>query len=194
MSGGVRQSKDGLDWHIGTDADVDWIRARTTDRSAPTFAIPPVFDSYAFVALPDLDYGPRTVLVPEYDQALLALLERHTPGQPWWLGYLETGASDTIFYSAPKVTLYWGWHYVLVEAGPEQAGSWRPSGDWTNWKTTELPELIFPRDRSWLLSTLWDDDWTWVGGPEALIADLLADDVLASRARRVTVGHEVDAR
>jgi hypothetical protein len=53
------------------------------------------------------------------------------------------------------------------------------------WKSTELP-LMFPADRSWLVSTLWDDDWTCIGGPERLIADLLNDRQLARRARRVT--------
>jgi hypothetical protein len=66
------------------------------------------------------------VLVPEHDRALLSLLQRHTLAQPWWLGYLETGASDVVFYDAPKVKLYWSWDYVLVGAGPEQAA--RSSG------------------------------------------------------------------
>jgi hypothetical protein len=84
------------------------------DFAGRTFAsaIPLVFDSYATIGFPDLDCGPRDVLVPEHDRALLAALERHTSSSPWWLGYLETG-------------------------------------DWTNWKETGLPELIFPCDRSW---------------------------------------------
>jgi hypothetical protein len=64
--------------------------------------------------------------------------------------------------------LYWGWHYVLVEAGAEQAATWRRSGDWSFWKGA-LPNLMFPADRSWLVSTLWDDDWTCIGGPTALV-------------------------
>ena len=40
-------------------------------------------------------------------------------------GYLDTGADDIVFPDAPKVTLYSGWPYVLVEAGPEQAATWR---------------------------------------------------------------------
>jgi hypothetical protein len=45
---------------------------------------------------------------------------------------------------------------------------------------------MFPADRSWLVSTLWDDDWTRIGGPATLIADVLNDPELARRARRVT--------
>jgi hypothetical protein len=44
---------------------------------------------------------------------------------------------------------------------------------------------MFPEDRSWLVSSLWDDDWACIGGPAALIDDLLADPVLAPNVRRV---------
>jgi hypothetical protein len=65
---------------------------------------------------------------------VLAVLCEQSAGQPWWLGYLDTGADDIVFPGAPKVTLYYGWRYVLVEAGPEQAATWRRSGGWSFWK------------------------------------------------------------
>jgi len=34
---------------------------------------------------------------------------------------------------------------------------------------------MFPADRSWLVSTLWDDDWTCIGGPAALVDRYLHD-------------------
>jgi hypothetical protein len=34
---------------------------------------------------------------------------------PWWLGYLDTGSADVVFYDVPKVMLYAGWEYVLVD-------------------------------------------------------------------------------
>ena len=49
-----------------------------------------------------------------------------------------------------------------------------------------MPELLFPADRSWLVSTLWDDDWRCVGGPAALVEALLRSAVLDTRA--VSVG------
>jgi hypothetical protein len=49
---------------------------------------------------------------------------------------------------------------------------------------------MFPEDRSWLISTLWDDDWTCIGGPEGLIVDLLREPTLSSRARRVSVDQD----
>jgi hypothetical protein len=53
-------------------------------------------------------------------------------------------------------------NYVLVEAGREQEGALRAA--WDSWKRI-LPDLTYPADRSWLVSTLWDDDWTCIGGP-----------------------------
>jgi hypothetical protein len=70
---------------------------------------------------------------------------------------------------------------ALVEAGPEQAGAWREREHWNS----SLPDLIFPADRSWLLSTLWDDDWTCIGGSRALVDTFLAHPDLRHRAREV---------
>jgi hypothetical protein len=102
----------------------------------------------------------------KHDRAVLALLTENTADQPWWLGYLDTGADDIVFPDSPMVTLYSEWHYVLVEAGPEQAAAWRRTDLGSFWKGA-LPNLIFPADHSWLVSTLWDDDWTSIGGPTA---------------------------
>jgi hypothetical protein len=160
----VTRARDGRNWRIGTDAEVAWIAngTATMDRSI-TAAIPPVFEAYATVVLPSGGEGHD-----EHDRAVLGVLREQSDGQPWWLGYLDTGADDVVFADAPKVILYWGWHYVLVEAGPEQAATWRRSGDWSFWKGA-LPNLMFPADRSWLTSTLWDDDWTCIGGPVGLV-------------------------
>jgi hypothetical protein len=74
-----------------------------------------------------------------------------------------------------------GWMYVLVEAGPEQARHWRGE-DWKGW----LPDQIFPADHSWLFQTLWDDDWSYLGGSRQLIDAFLGDPELGART------HEVD--
>lgn len=76
--------------------------------------------------------------------------------------------------------LYADWPYVLVEAGPEQAGAWREEC----WKGV-LPDLMFPADHSWLFSTLWDDDWTCIGGTRGLVDAFLAHPDLRRRVREV---------
>jgi len=105
---------------------------------------------------------------------VLGLLGEQAANQPWWLGYLDTGADDIVFPDAPKVTMYAGWHYVVVEAGPQQAATWRDPGSFF---TGVLPNLMFPGDRSWLVSTLWDDDWTCIGGPAELVKSSCANPV-----------------
>jgi hypothetical protein len=117
---------------------------------------------------------------------VLASLTHHSPDQRWWLGYLETGGSDIVFPDAPRVSLYRGWPYVLVLAGPEQAAGWSRD-DAHQDRPRFLPDLMFPIDRSWLVSTLWDDAWTCVGGPVSLVDALLNDPDLRPRARRVGV-------
>jgi hypothetical protein len=189
MAGQARtRLKDGVAWCIGSEADVEWIKDRTRIGRRISAAIPPVFADYATLVHPGEPDAPRDVrLERQHDLAMVKLLRRYAAQQPWWLGYLDTGASEIVFSDAPKVTLYEGWHYVLVLAGSDQAARWRPApGGESNWKSTELPDLMFPEDRAWLVSTLWDDDWTCIGGTEPLINDLLQDPVLGPKARRVT--------
>jgi hypothetical protein len=147
-----------------------------------------LFADYATLTNAGVKDLPRDVGVERrQDLAFVDVLRGHSDDdRPWWIGYLDTGAGDIVFWDAPKVMLYYGWRYVFVLAGPDQAATWRPApGGESNWKSTELPEVMFPDDRSWLVSFLWDDDWACIGGPEALIRDLLSDPVLAPNARRV---------
>lgn len=164
-NGEKRQTID--DWTIGTSADIAWVTHHAHDATHIP-AIPPLFDAYATVDTPDGDLAKTAA-----DRALVTLLRAHTPQQPWWLGYLETGAANVVFPAVQRVHAYWDWPYVLVEAGPEQALSWRGPDEATPWHSG-LPELLFPRDHSWLVSLLWDDDWRYVGGPAPLIDAILA--------------------
>ncbi|MFI2709279.1 hypothetical protein ACH495_03990 [Micromonospora sp. NPDC018662] len=168
--------KDGRSWRIGAAADVDWIAGHTTAGVSIATAIPEIFAAYATT------YQAADVTAAAYEQALVEKLMMHTPEQPWWLAYLDTGAHDVVFPHAPRVSLYWDWPYVLVEAGPEQALTWRTDGHMRD-AHGALPDLFFPADRSWLVSALWDDTWTCVGGPEPLIRTLERD--LLANARRV---------
>jgi hypothetical protein len=134
----------GHSWRIGTDAEVAWITGGTSPSLAITAAIPPVFDAYATVVLPDNGEDRES-----HNRAMLALLDRQSAGQRWWLGYLSTGAGDLVFPGAmmgtlPKVILYAGWDYVLVKAGPRQAATWRRNETASFWWDDVLPDLMFP--------------------------------------------------
>jgi hypothetical protein len=177
--------REGASWLIGTDAEVAWINGATRVDVTITSAIPPVFDAYATVVIPqDRDAQRR------HDRAVVALLNSQSPDQQWWLGYLDTGCDDVVFPDAPMVTMYADWPYVLVRAGPTQAASWRRCDDVGSSRWGCLPNVIFPVNRSWLVSALWDDQWACVGGPVELIKSFLSHPDLRSRARRVSLGQD----
>ena len=175
----VTAARDDQAWRIGTDAEVAWITDGTTVDKTITSAIPPVFEAYATLVLPYRDEEQN-----ELDRVVLALLSEQSPDQPWWLAYLDTGADDIVFPDVPKVTMYTGWRYVLAEAGPEQAATWRRTGPWS-FRHSVLPDVVFPADRSWLISTLWDDDWTCLGGPAGLVDEFLRHPELEGRPVRL---------
>lgn len=159
----------------GSDV-VDWITRSTRRDRTVISAIPPGCARYATVVVPD-DEGAKTLA----DAALVEVLRAHTADQPWWLGYLDTGVADLVDPEAPRASVYVGWPYALVEGGPQQALTSRRNRDSTPWHSA-LPELVLPADRSWLVSTLWDDDWRCVGGPAALVEGLLAHPALVARS------------
>ncbi|GIJ79116.1 hypothetical protein SAMN05443287_101565 [Micromonospora phaseoli] len=174
-------TRDGRSWRIGTASDVSWLAGQTTLGLSITTAIPPVFDAYATCHPPD------AVSLAAHERAMVGELVEHTADQPWWLGYLDTGAHDIVFPDAPRLSLYWDWSYVLVEAGPDQALSWRAGH--MGGEAGALPDLFFPADRSWLVSALWDDTWTDIGGTTALIAALHRNPLVNARP----VGPDEDA-
>jgi hypothetical protein len=175
LDGLVKVFKDGRIWEIGTNREVDWIVNRTTDGQSITLAIPAVFEAYATFYEPD---GISTIV---HERALVDRLVHDTPDQLWWLGYLDTGAHDVVFPEARRVSLYWNWPYVLVAAGPDQALTWRTGHMRAG--SGVLPDVFFPEDRSWLVSGLWDDTWTCIGGSNTLIEALERDPLV--RAYRV---------
>jgi hypothetical protein len=95
--------KDGRSWRIGTSAQIGWIASGTTIDPTITSAIPPVFAAYATFWESD-DHSASTTA---HEQAVLSqLIDQTAADQPWWLGYLDTGAHDVVFPNAPRVTLW----------------------------------------------------------------------------------------
>jgi hypothetical protein len=178
------QIKDGRTWRIGADGEVAWINDGITVGLSITASIPPIFAKYATLVFPLELESSRDQARPaedRFDDALIRVLCAHTKPQPWWLGFLDTGASDVVLDDAPRVRMYSGWNYVLAQAGPHEARTWRSDeGRWF----TALPELMFPADRSWLVSSLWDDAWAGVGGSAELISALLIEPELRPGAER----------
>ena len=179
---GVRRKKDGRLWQIGGPAEVAWIQRGRTGGRETTSAIPPVFADYATLTLP-VDFCGNDE--HRHERAVLEVLRDQTDEQSWWLGYLETGASEVVFPDAPRVKLYWDWSYVLVNAGADQAAAWGQEGQDQQLWNWALPALMFPQDRSWLVSTLWDDEWSSIGGSRALIAELERHPLLGRSTRRL---------
>lgn len=175
MADGFTRHKDGRSWRIGTDAEVEWI-ARCSVGVTIAAAIPPIFAAYATVEVPEHHSD-----LADHERRVVRLLAEDGDDHDWWLGFLDTGASDTVFPNAERVRLYSDWPYVLVQAGPHQALRWRSAPSPLH---CGLPDLIFPTDRSWLISSLWDDDWWCLGGPAELIDAFLQDPVLKA--------HQVD--
>jgi hypothetical protein len=69
-------------------------------------------------------------------------------------------------------------------ARPEEAGPGPATAD-ADPTRGSLPELMFPTDHLWLVSTLWDDDWRCVGGPAALVDAILANPQLKRALSRL---------
>jgi len=157
------------DAKFGTLATVDWITRQTVTDLTITSAIPPAFDAYATIV--DVEHWSESRSAAQ-DGAIVKHLQRFG-SSAWWLGYLDTGGSNVVFPRSRKIKMYADWPYVVVAGDAAGALGWR----------NELPDLIFPEDRSWLVSTLWDDSWMCVGGPRELIADLSSDPLV--RARQV---------
>jgi hypothetical protein len=170
--------RDGRNWRLGTEADIAFIAAGANAGTPVGEMIRALYPSYCNLELPQSTNDEELVA---HEQAVIELLTNQTDQQAWWLGYLDTGSSDVVFPFAPRTSPFYGHQYVLVEAGPEQAATWREKG-WS-WA---LPELMFPANRSWLASTGWDDSWTSIGGSEQLVNSFLTHPILGPRARPAT--------
>lgn len=104
------------DPRIGGRDEVASTNATTSVGTRTTTVIPPAFACYAKIVVLAGDTNRKRA-----DTALIDILAKSTPAQPWWPGYLDTGVADVVRPDAPRVTVYTGWPYVLLEAGAEAA-------------------------------------------------------------------------
>ena len=77
--------------------------------------------------------------------------------------------------TGPRVDLM-GIEHLLFTGPIDQAGQWNatPYGPGIP-REINSPNLIWPADHAWFVTTNIDSDWTGVGGPAVLIDELLAD-------------------
>lgn len=134
-------------------------------------------------------------LIPE----IVVALRRHTttPDRVWfavWDGYSalvfdESGIGTTDLPidpskrpRAPTFELPGRAYYLLsgpIEGASESLGRWR-------WE--QSANLWWPEDRSWCVATEIDFSWTYVGGDETLIEELLAIPMVEAMRAEVTHG------
>ncbi len=96
-------------------------------------------------------------------------------------------AFDASVMAGPRLTVGSGDH--LLFGGPlSQAGAWGATAYGVGVpRELNSPNLFWPDDRAWFVTTAVEGTWTGVGGSESLIADLLAD----RRLEVVRARHEV---
>ncbi|WP_405770903.1 hypothetical protein [Streptomyces sp. NBC_01538] len=158
-----RRVTPGTDWHelIGMERDY---------HNASDYGLPGVWDEHP-------EEGPTP---PAVAQALIPVLARHTqtPEHCWyglWHGYGRYDFNRTPSFETP------GRDEVLLAGTLAEAVSPVSMDEFA-----ELPDLWWPQDRAWCLGGDVDLVSTYVGGSDALIAELLAAPELES--------HRVDPR
>ena len=122
-------------------------------------------------------------LHPADADALAAVLARHTstPDRCWFCTW--EGWGSVFFGDGPRVELP-GRNYVLF-VGPLAA---LPS--LMDAQDGHSPNLWWPADRAWCVATEIDLAWTYVGGPAALISDLLANPGLETQPAAPDDSHQ----
>ena len=113
-------------------------------------------------------------LHPADAQALAAVLARHTstPGRCWfclWEGWgaLALPASRRVEFPARSYVLFTGPLSAVLSLITAHDGY--------------SPNLWWPDDRAWCVATEIDLPWTYVGGSDALVGDVLADAILETQ-------------
>ena len=153
--------------------------------------------------------GPRTgTLDPDDARALIAILERHTatPETCWfciWAGYGWSHGSAVMLARSggppepepeplpdsvprhvrdgPLVDLPWR-EYFLYTGPIGHALAFVP-------KERQTPNLFWPSDRTWCVASEIDLPWTYVGGSEALVGEILSSPDIEALPTNTSIRH-----
>jgi len=126
--------------------ELDWIRIGTSLGMSIRSAVPGGFDVFGLL---DIDDGARPT-----EDALLNALET-SEGEPLVAGWILRNSLVT--ETGDEHLLYANWRYRLRRVTRSDLTG-RPSTG-----VNGFPDLLFPSDHRWIVSTLWDDSWRSIG-------------------------------
>lgn len=131
------------------EREVNWLREGNGPAGTLSYALPGRFDVYGAIDLPD-------EISPTEDTLLSALAPN--PAAALLAGWIDRGPWPPPH--GDEFVLYWGWRYRFRWVLPAELQGLPSEGE------DSFPDLLFPPDRSWLVSLLWDDSWRSVGASE----------------------------
>lgn len=132
------------------DQDVAWIRRDTAVSGTIRSAIPGGFDAYGLLDISEerpTEDALLQAVAPENSMELIA-------------GWIDRGPYPP--QPGDEHFLYSSWRYRFRQVSAASLQGLPTEGD------GGFPDLLFPPDRSWLISLLWDDSWRSVGASNAV--------------------------
>lgn len=133
------------------DADVDWLRLNNGAAGTLGYAIPGYFAVYGAMNLPD-------EIAATEDRLLDALAPES--GEELIAGWIDRGPWPPP--AGDEHVIYWDWKYRLRRVQSSDLRGLPGEGERC------FPDLLFPINRSWLVSMLWDDSWRSIGATRAV--------------------------
>jgi hypothetical protein len=138
------------------DQEVAWLRQESTVFGTLRYAIPGGFEAYGALDLP------RNI--SPIEEPLLDTLASDE-SEPLIAGWIDRGPWPPP--PGDEHVLYSGWRYRLRRVAPSEVAGLPTEGEGS------FPDLLFPPDRTWLVSLLWDDAWRSIGASQ-IVADQLS--------------------
>lgn len=165
-----------IDAHGKPRLDLTWISSGTRPGDSIHSAVPPIFENYATIVVA------RDAEVRQAQHRAIGAVLESTKEAALWIGVIETGDPDDYLADAVRATLYANWPYHMKYISASTLLDHRNAHS----ERGPLPDLVFPPDRSWLATRLWDDSWISFGGSAAVTDALML--ATGTAARRVPPG------